>query len=74
MKRFDLIELGNRLKQLRCERGLSRKKVANDTYMSEMTLTHYERADYMASILNIVILAEYYGVSLEWLCYGESEG
>lgn len=74
MRRFDLIEMGNRLKQLRLERGLSRKKVANAIWVSEMTITHYERSDNIPTIMNLALLAEFYGVSLDWLCYGESEG
>ncbi len=74
MKRFDLVELGKRLYRVRKKKGLTMEKVAKDTLVSATTIKNYEYANNVPSILNLIALAEYYGVSLEWLCYGESEG
>ena len=62
------LTIPERLKDLRVERGLTLEQLARETGISRSALGQYEADDYKdISPLSIVKLAEYYGVSTDYL-------
>ena len=66
--RYDLSKFPQRLKQARKTKGLSRSKLAELTGIPMECLLRYETVKSLPNTLNLIILAESLGVSLEWLC------
>lgn len=60
--------LPERLRGLRVATGYVIDDVARDTGISSKTIGAFERGDQMPSVVSLVILAEYWGVSIDWLC------
>ncbi len=52
---------------LRKERGYSQKKVAEDLGVSQALLSHYERGARECGLDFVVRVADYYGVSCDYL-------
>lgn len=69
--RYDLSKFPQRLKQAREKRKLSKSKLMELTGIHPSTLSRYETGESLPNTLNLIILAEILGVSLEWLCGGE---
>lgn len=63
---------GERLKQLRLIRGLSREQVANGLEIAVPTIGAYERGDREPSLQMIGEIARFFNVSLDYL-FGLSE-
>lgn len=59
--------LAKRLLALRSERNLSRRVVAASTGMTERTYQRYENAERDPSAPTLLALADYYGVSADYL-------
>ena len=59
--------LAKRLVKLRSERKLSRREVAASTGMTERTYQRYENAERDPSAPALLALADYYGVSADYL-------
>jgi transcriptional regulator with XRE-family HTH domain len=59
--------LGARLTQLRSEKGVSRRQVAVTTGMTEQTVVNAEKAERLPSPATALRLADYYGVTLDYL-------
>lgn len=57
--------------ELRDKRKLTDYRVAKDTGVSTATLTNWKHGRYTPKADKIKILADYFGVSLETLLYGE---
>ena len=57
-----------RLRQLRPRRGVDRKAVSECCGLSKNTVARYERGERIPSIRQAVVLAEYYHVTLDYLC------
>ena len=68
---MDLVEVGNRLRSVREEKGLSRERVAADNDISVSALTMYEIGGRSARDEIKERLASYYGQSIGSLFYGE---
>ena len=66
--RYDLSKFPQRLKQARETKGLSRSKLVELTGIPLPCLSKYETGKSLPNTLNLIILAESLGVSLEWLC------
>ena len=58
-----------RLKELRKERNIDQKVLAIDLKVSQPTISDWENNQITPSIDNIIQLAEYFGVSLDYLTY-----
>lgn len=58
---------------LRDQRKLTDYRVAKDTGISTSTLTNWKHGRYMPKANKLKILADYFGVSLETLLYGEED-
>ena len=59
--------LAKRLLELRSERDLSRREVAASTGMTERTYQRYENAERDPSAPVLLALADYYGVTTDYL-------
>ena len=66
--RYDLSKFPQRLKQAREKRKLSRNKLEELSLMPTASILAYETGKRLPNTLNLIILAENLGVSLEWLC------
>ena len=57
-----------RLQQLKNERGLLQKDVARDKHLSLRAYQYYERGERQPSLPVLLSLADYFDVSLDYLC------
>jgi transcriptional regulator with XRE-family HTH domain len=61
-----------RLQELRKEKGLTQKQLADEINVSERGVQNYELGERKPTFENLMALADYFSVSLDWLC-GRSE-
>lgn len=59
--------LSSKLKELRLKKKVSQKDVANAIYVSNSSISHYEKNRCKPSRDTIEALAEYYNVSIDYL-------
>ena len=60
-------QLGQRLLSLRQEKGLSQMEAATEIGIDHTMLCRYEKGEFCPKIDNAYRLANYYGVSIDWL-------
>jgi transcriptional regulator with XRE-family HTH domain len=56
-----------RLKDLRNSRKITQTKLAMDLNMSQNTISRYETGDHEPGIAELILLADYFGVSVDYL-------
>ena len=61
-------EFAYRLKDLRMEKGLTLKQLSEHIGVSFNTISRWEREERVPNIENIVVLAEFFKVSADYLC------
>ena len=61
------INLGKRLKELREEKGLTQKEVAEKLYIHSVTYLHYEKSQREPPLSLLVDMAMFYNVSVDYL-------
>lgn len=61
-----------RLKELRKERGISQVKMAMDLCTNQNTISRYETGEREPGIAELIRIADYFGVSIDYLV-GRSE-
>jgi transcriptional regulator with XRE-family HTH domain len=61
-----------RLKKLRKERNISQLKLALDLNMNQNSISRYENGEREADYETLVKIADYFGVSLDYL-FGRTE-
>lgn len=66
--------LGENLKRLRTEKGLSQEEVAGQLFLSRQTVSKWENNQAEPGVENLKALARLYGVSLDQLLLAESTG
>lgn len=66
--------LGENLKRLRTEKGLSQEEVAGLLFLSRQTVSKWENNQAEPGVENLKALAKLYGVSLDQLLLAESTG
>lgn len=66
--------LGENLKRLRTEKGLSQEEVAGQLFLSRQTVSKWENNQAEPGVENLKALARLYGVSLNQLLLAESTG
>ena len=59
--------LGKRLKELRSERGLTQKEVAEALKLNSVTYLHYEKEQREPPLAVLVEMAKYFGVTTDYL-------
>ncbi len=71
---YDIIESGNRLRNLRSGKGLTQETVASYIGMSITGYKKIEHGSNGAKVDTLLMLAKLYGVSLDYIVYGREEG
>ena len=61
------IILGQRLKELRCEKHLTQREVAEALGLNSVTYLHYEKEQREPPLAVLASMAEYFGVSTDYL-------
>lgn len=61
------MEFKTRLKELRQECNVSQVEIAKLLNMSKMAISHWEKGNSEPSIEQLKILAQYFGVSVDYL-------
>ena len=61
------ILLGKRLKELRCERELTQKQVAEALKLNSVTYLHYEKAQREPPLSLLADMAKFYNVTTDYL-------
>ena len=56
-----------RLKELRAKRGVSQLKLAMDLGLSQNTVSRYETGEREADYRTLILLADYFNVSIDYL-------
>ena len=59
--------MSNRFRMLRKEKGLSQIALQNAVHIDQSTLSRYETGERLPTAENLLILAEFYGVSTDFL-------
>ena len=61
------VTLGERLKELRQERGLTQRQFAQQLGLNSVTYLHYEKDQHEPPLALLVDFAKFYGVSGDYL-------
>lgn len=61
------IYLGERLKELRMEKGMTQKELAQALGINSVTYLHYEKSQREPPLLLLVEMAEYFDVTTDYL-------
>ena len=61
------ILLGERLKELREEKGLTQKQLSNELKLNSVTYLHYEKSQREPPLQVLVEMAKYFNVSVDFL-------
>lgn len=67
---YDLVESGKRIKNLRKEKGLSQNALAETLGIHVKTVSKAERGIIGLSVDNLLIIADYFDTSLDYLVKG----
>lgn len=62
------MEIGTRLKHLRLERNVTQKEIALGVGVSPVSIQRFEYGTVRPSLDTLVALADYFDVSLDYLC------
>lgn len=62
-----MIQIGNKLKELRINQGLKEHDIAKKLNVAVSTISSYENNFRKPSLENILVLADIYGVSVDYL-------
>ena len=64
-----VIDIKNRLKELRENRNLSQLKVAMDLYLNQNSISRYETGAREAGYELLIRFADYYNVSIDYILF-----
>lgn len=67
-KQITLTVFSRRLRQLREEKDLTTLQLMKNTGISDATISRYETGKRDPNLKLVIRLADYFNVSLEWLC------
>lgn len=67
------MSLGKRINYLRLQENISQEVLANEVGVSRQTISKWETYQSIPEVDKVQILAEYFGVSLDYLLYGKNE-
>lgn len=62
-----MISFKERLKELRTERNISQQELGEIVNVSKMAVSHWEKGHSEPSISQLIILAEFFGVTTDYL-------
>ncbi|MCI8688200.1 MAG: helix-turn-helix transcriptional regulator [Lawsonibacter sp.] len=61
-------EFSRRLRKLRAQKGVSQQVAADFCQLSKTTVANYEQGKRIPSLETAAVLADYFGVPLDYLC------
>lgn len=67
---IDYISIGNRIKEMRCAKGWTQAKLAEESGVEPSNISHIERAATKLSLPTMVSIANALGVTLDEIAYG----
>ncbi|MBQ4052871.1 MAG: helix-turn-helix transcriptional regulator [Clostridia bacterium] len=62
-----MISFRERLKELRMERNITQQELGNLVNMSKMAISHWEKGHSEPSLSQLIILSDYFEVSVDYL-------
>jgi transcriptional regulator with XRE-family HTH domain len=62
-----MVKFMNRLKELRTEKGVSQQEIGKLVSMSKMAISHWEKGHSEPSISQLILLAEFFDVTVDYL-------
>ena len=65
LKKYDSILVGERLKELRLEKGIGQNKLAADLGLSNASISYWEQGKQEPSSSALFLLAQYFNVSAD---------
>lgn len=65
------MSIGERIKELRKEKGLAQWELAEEIGSAQNTISGWETGRTEPTVFSCIILADYFGVTLDELCRGE---
>jgi transcriptional regulator with XRE-family HTH domain len=65
--------IGQKIKQLRKENGLSRERLADMLFINRTTVLNWENDDNEPHLYSLIGMADIFGVTLDELCCYEKE-
>ena len=60
--------LGEKIKELRKDKKITRRNLANKLDVSLNTVYNWENSEFDPSLFNCIVMADVFGVSLDELC------
>ena len=66
-KEYDARAIGERLKELRAEKGIGQKKLAKDLSLSNSSISYWETGKQEPSASALLKLAQYFNVSVDYI-------
>ena len=60
-------KFSERLRELRVENKISRKKLAQDLYVSERLISYWENGARQCDFDKLILIAKYFNVSIDYL-------
>lgn len=70
---YDLFESGKRIKELRISKGLSQNALAEELGVHFKTISKAERGIVGLSVDNLLIVADYFGTTIDYLVKGKEQ-
>lgn len=67
---MSIIKIGDNLKELRIQKGLSRQQISKELFISRQSYTNYEEGKQLPSLDLLIQIAEYFGIPLPELIFG----
>lgn len=65
------MSIGERIKELRKQKGLAQWELAEEIGSAQNTISGWETDRTEPTIFNCIVLADYFGVTLDELCRGD---
>ena len=62
--------IDERIKELRKREGISQRELSEEIGVPQQTISSWESGRNEPSIFNCIVLADYFDVSLDYLCRG----
>jgi transcriptional regulator with XRE-family HTH domain len=60
--------IGEKIKVLRKEKGVTQRKMAEETFLSKTAISYWETEKNEPTVYNCIVMADYFNISLDELC------
>jgi transcriptional regulator with XRE-family HTH domain len=65
------MSIGERIKELRKQKGLAQWELAEEIGSAQNTISSWETDRTEPTVFNCIVIADYFGITLDELCRGE---